>query len=90
MKYIILYLVSFSVIACPEALRYGSPCFPVDVPNTQGLSVYRDYNDKKCTQSLLNDGVCPDYLVGNCAQRGDCVYDSWKTITVLTNKHHQR
>lgn len=37
-----------------------------------GLSVYDDYNDKSCTQPLLDDGVCPDHLQGGCALIGEC------------------
>ena len=42
------------------------------IEGTSGLSVYDDYQDRSCTQPLLHDGVCPDYLQGGCAQIGEC------------------
>jgi hypothetical protein len=67
-----LLLQSISVFACPGALRYSDSCHPIIIQDTVGLSVYSDYNDKKCTKPLLYDGVCPDYLVGGCAAIGEC------------------
>ena len=42
------------------------------IEGTRGLSVYDDYQDRSCTQFFLDDGVCPDYLQGGCAQIGEC------------------
>lgn len=77
MKTLILLLLVFSqaALSCPEALLYRDPC-PGEIKDVyyQGLSVYHDYKDQACTQPLLYDGVCPDYLLGNCAQSGACYF----------------
>lgn len=64
-----LYCMPLAALACPEALRYADPCETV-VLSSQAVSVYEDAH--KCVQPLLYDGVCPDYLVGNCAALHTC------------------
>lgn len=68
-KLLVFFLVfycSASALAatvCPD----NKHCF-LDLQSKK--SVYQDGD--KCTQPLLSDGVCPDYLVGGCAQSGNC------------------
>lgn len=71
----ILLLVPALVQACPETIRYGDPCHGYLVPDIYGKSVYSVYQDNHdCTVPLLDDGVCPDYLNGGCALRGECSF----------------
>lgn len=73
LRYLLLMLLSSTALACPEALRYADPCNPVTIDLTdKGYSIYQDGDI--CTQPLLNDGVCPDYLVGGCAVIGECKF----------------
>ena len=55
-----------------KAVIYGSR----SINHLKHYSVYDDYNDDKCTQPLLYDGVCPDYLQGGCALTNSCEYQS--------------
>ncbi|MEI6709020.1 MAG: hypothetical protein WCK96_18005 [Methylococcales bacterium] len=58
---IVLMLCSTQVIAVPLKNVWWS---------VNKVSVYQDGDI--CTQSLLIDGVCPDYLQGGCATRREC------------------
>jgi hypothetical protein len=57
-------LLSSTVCACPEALRYGDPCIVVEDTGYQSPHV--------CTQPLAYDGACLDYAMGGCALTGTC------------------
>jgi hypothetical protein len=82
MKLLILLLVTNTAIACPEAIYYGAPCKEQLIDKLQpGDSIYLDYNDKRCTQPLLDNDICPDYLQGGCATKGTC-----ETIYSLQNQ----
>jgi hypothetical protein len=84
-KVSLIYLLTTSVVmSCPNTVYYGSPCpqHPLDV-YAGGLSIYDDYNDKKCTKPLLEGGVCPDYLQGGCANTWSCDYDKRATFDYI-------
>jgi hypothetical protein len=70
MRFLLLFFISFSAnsaLVCPDRHH----CLIGGYFDTGLKSVYQDGD--VCTQSLLSDGVCPDYLLGGCAIRGDCV-----------------
>ncbi len=72
-KIILIIMLIFPAlgVSCPEALRYGDPCKPLQIDlAAKGMSVYQQGDT--CTEFLLSDGVCPDYLQGGCAARGEC------------------
>ena len=60
-------------VAC-ETEYYGSPCFIITKPLVDAVSIYQEGDI--CTQGLLSDGVCPDYLVGGCAVTAECEINS--------------
>jgi homoserine trans-succinylase len=65
----VFLLVPMVCFACPEAIYYAYPCGKPDL-TSEKVSVYQ--SDSDCVQTLLYDGVCPDYLAGNCASRHNC------------------
>lgn len=70
-KIIALFFLPVIAVACPETILYGDPCNQLIIDHrTAGLSIYQP--DDICTEPLLNDGVCPDYLQGGCAAKGEC------------------
>lgn len=83
-RYVIL-LILFSASAsaatiCPDKKR----C----VINYEGYTNKSVYSEgDKCTKPLLSDGVCPDYLTGGCALRGDC--ERVQRLTVLYSDNKQ-